>query len=253
MAIHPKARAFDTAAPDYVRGRPDYPPELLGWLTGEMGVSADTRVVDLAAGTGKFTRLLAKTGARVIAVEPVAGMRQALRAALPHVEALEGTATDIPLGDGIAAAVVCAQAFHWFANENALAEIARVLEAGGRLGLVWNVRDDRIPWVKRISAILDSRESDTPRHASGEWRRLFPSRWFGPLHESEFAHVHTGSPEDVVLARVKSVSFIAALPREGLAQVETEVRAVIDSEPELRGKREVGFPYVTRACWAGRL
>lgn len=253
MAIHPKAQAFDAAAPDYVRGRPDYPPELLGWLTGPIGISADTRVVDLAAGTGKFTRLLVKTGARVIAVEPVAGMRRALHAALPQVEVLEGMATSIPLGDGIAAAVLCAQAFHWFAHEDALAEIARVLEPGGRVGLVWNVRDDRTPWVARIGAILDRREGDTPRHATGEWRRLFPSRHFGPLHESEFVHGHTGDPEDVILARVKSVSFIAALPTDELARVEAEVRAVIDGEASLNGAREVTFPYVTRACWAERL
>ncbi|MBV8684014.1 MAG: class I SAM-dependent methyltransferase [Caulobacteraceae bacterium] len=253
MAIHPKAKAFDTAAPDYVRGRPDYPAELLTWLTGPMGISADARVVDLAAGTGKFTRLLVKTGARVIAVEPVAGMRRALRDALPQVETLKGTATAIPLGDGVAAAVLCAQAFHWFANADALTEIARVVEAGGRFGLVWNVRDDRVPWVKRISEILDSREADTPRHATGEWRRLFPSRHFGPLHETEFTHGHTGAPGDVIVARVKSVSFIAALPLKELAKVEAEVRAVIDSEAELRGKGEVTFPYVTRAYWTQRL
>ena len=252
MAIHPKAQAFDSAAPDYVRGRPDYPPELLGWLTGPMGISADTRVVDLAAGTGKFTRLLVKTGARVIAVEPVAGMRRALHDALPQVEALEGTATSMPLGDGIAAAVLSAQAFHWFANEDALAEIARVLEPGGRLGLVWNVRDDRVPWVARIGAILDSLEADTPRHATGEWRRLFPSRHFGPLHETVFSHAHTGDPEDVIIARVKSISFIAALPPDELARFETQVRAVIAGDPDLRGAREVTFPYVTRAYWAER-
>lgn len=253
MAIHPKAQAFDAAAPDYVRGRPDYPVELLDWLAGPMGISADTRLIDLAAGTGKFTRLLVKTGARVIAVEPVAGMRRALHAALPQVEVLEGTATSIPLGDEIAAAVLCAQAFHWFANEDALAEIARVLEPGGRLGLVWNVRDDRVPWVARVSAVLDRRESDTPRHASGEWRRLFPSRHFGPLQETELVHGHTGDPEDVIVARVKSVSFIAALAPDDLARVEAEVREVIDSEPDLRGARQVTFPYVTHAGWAERL
>jgi SAM-dependent methyltransferase len=253
MAIHPKAQAFDTAAPDYVRGRPDYPPKLLEWLTGPMGISADTRVVDLAAGTGKFTRLLLQTGARVIAVEPVAGMRQQLQAALPQVEALDGTATAMPLGDEIAAAVVCAQAFHWFAREEALAEIARVLEPGGRLGLVWNDRDERTAWVARIGAILSRREANTPRQASGEWRRLFPSRHFGPLHEIELTHSHTGAPEDVIVARVKSVSFIAALPADELAQVEAEVRAVIDSEPDLRDAREISFPYVTHVYWAERL
>ncbi|HEY2048178.1 MAG TPA: class I SAM-dependent methyltransferase, partial [Caulobacteraceae bacterium] len=193
-----------------------------------------------------------KTGARIIAIEPVAGMRRALHAALPQVEALEGTATSIPLGDEIAAAVLSAQAFHWFANEDALAEIARVLEPGARLGLVWNVRDDRVPWVARIGAILDALEADTPRHATGEWRRLFPGRHFGALHETVFPHGHTGDPEDVIIARVKSISFIAALPADKLARVEAEIRAIIESDPDLRGAREVTFPYVTRAYWAER-
>jgi SAM-dependent methyltransferase len=253
MALLPGALSFDAAAPDYVQGRPDYPPALLDWLRDEIGLGPGVTAVDLGAGTGKFTRLVLRTGAKVIAVEPVEGMRAALNAALPDVTALQGSATEIPLADSSVQAVVCAQAFHWFATAEALAEIRRVLAPGGRLGLVWNTRDDRVPWVARIGALSDAYEGDTPRHTSGAWRSVFPAEGFGPLHEAHFEHGHTGDPEDVIIARIRSTSFIAALPPEAWARLEARVRAVIADEPPLRGATTVTFPYRTSAHWTRRV
>ncbi|PLZ02586.1 SAM-dependent methyltransferase [Burkholderia sp. WAC0059] len=241
-----------TAAGHYVRGRPDYPPEIDGWLRDTLGLRAGQTVVDLGAGTGKFTRRLLDTGARAIAVEPVAAMRERLRGTLPEVEALEGTAQTMPLPDASVDVVVCAQSFHWFANAEALAGIRRVLKPGGRLGLVWNLRDARIGWVARLDAIVNSREGDTPRYYSGAWRRAFPFDGFGPLHEQHFSIGHTGSPEDVIVARVKSTSFIAALPPDEQARIDDEVRALIASEPELSGRPVVTVPYETAAFHAIR-
>jgi SAM-dependent methyltransferase len=253
MDILPGARAFETAASDYVRGRPDYPPAILDWLRDEIALGPAATVADLGAGTGKFTRRLLRTGARVIAVEPVGGMRQALTAGLPDVEAVEGTATAIPLPDESLQAVVCAQAFHWFATPAAMAEIRRVLAPGGKLGLVWNNRDERVRWVARLGSILDAYQGDTPRQASGAWRKVFPADGFGPLHEARFSHTHTGDPEDVLIARVRSTSFIAALPPDEWTKVEAKVRAVIAETSELRDAREVTVPYVTDAFWTQRI
>ncbi len=119
--------------------------------------------MDLGAGTGKFTRLLARTGARVVAVEPVDAMRAQLAEALPQVQALAGSAQSIPLANGFADALVCAQAFHWFATVEALEEMRRVLTAEGRLGLVWNVRDESLDWVAEITRIITPYEGDAPR------------------------------------------------------------------------------------------
>jgi SAM-dependent methyltransferase len=253
MPLHPRAEAFDTAAPDYVRGRPDYPPALLDWLRDEIGLGPGASAADLGAGTGKFTRLLLQTGARVVAIEPVRGMREALTAAFPDLDVREGLAAAMPLEAESVQAVVCAQAFHWFATAKAMAEIRRVLAPGGRLALVWNTRDSRVPWVARIGEILDTHEGDTPRHADGAWRSVFPAEGFGPLHEALFAYGHTGDPEDVIIARVRSTSFIAALPPNALAAVEAQLRTVIADEPNLRDSTEVTFPYVTGAFWAEKL
>jgi SAM-dependent methyltransferase len=244
------AVGFGAAADDYVRGRPDYPPEIAGWLRDRLGLHPGATVVDLGAGTGKFTPYLVATGARVIAVEPVAQMLARLSAALPGVEAVAGNASSIPFPDASADAVACAQAFHWFANAEALAEIHRVLKPGGRLGLVWNARDDRVGWVARIDRIVNRAGEDAPRYRSGAWRAAFPARGFGPLREEHFVHGHVGDPEDVIVNRAKSTSFIASLAPEERAKVVDEIRAAIASEPELRGKGVVTVPYETAAFWA---
>lgn len=252
MSLHHAAQAYTGAADTYVKGRPDYPPEVAAWLRDDVGLGPDGTVVDLGAGTGKFTPRLVATGARVIAVEPVAAMLAKLSSALPGVTALEGTATAIPLADASVDAVVCAQAFHWFATQDALREIHRVLKPGGRLGLVWNMRDARVPWVARLDAIVNAHEGDTPRYYTGAWRAVFPFEGFGPFVERHFAQGHAGAPEDVILNRVRSTSFIAALPEGERAKVDAQLRALIASEPALAGRAEVTVPYETAAFVATR-
>ena len=127
--VHSAAlRGFSEEAEKYARGRPDYPDEILDWLRTKLELSAGKTAVDLGAGTGKFTRLLVQTGAGIVAVEPVGAMREQLIRALPGVQAVAGTAQDMPLGSASADALTCAQSFHWFATEEALVEIHRVLK-----------------------------------------------------------------------------------------------------------------------------
>ncbi|MEW6641309.1 MAG: methyltransferase domain-containing protein [Pseudomonadota bacterium] len=244
---HAAKEGFAARADHYVRGRPDYPAAIAPWLTGRLGLRAGTTVLDLGAGTGKFTAYLANTGARVVAIEPVAEMRSRLTQTLPDVDARAGTAEAIPLPDASVDVVTCAQAFHWFATPAALDEIRRVLKPSGRLGLIWNVRDESVPWIAALTRIINPYEGDAPRYASGAWRRVFPHVGFGPLHEDVFRHGHTGSPEDVIINRVRSTSFIAALPADEEAKVVAQLRALIAAEPSLAGKDEVTVPYSTSA------
>ena len=111
-------------------------------------------MLDLAAGTGKLTRLLAEGGADVVAVEPVAAMRAVLAEAMPEITVLDGTAETIPLGPASVDAVTVAQAFHWFDAEAALAEIHRVLRRGGGLGLIWNAMDSSPEWVAVLKELV---------------------------------------------------------------------------------------------------
>ena len=239
------ARGYAKSVQAFVRGRPEYPEALVGWLRQGIGLAPGKVALDLGAGTGKLTKRLVATGARVIAVEPVPEMLAALSAALPQVEAHRASAAELPLPDRSVDAVVCAQAFHWFASAAALDEIHRVLKPGGWLGLIWNVQDERIDWVARLAVIISPYEAGVPRYRHGEWRHHFPHAGFGPLEELHFPHVHRGPAEEVIVERILSVSFIAALPREDHDRVAAELRALVASHPELRGKKEVTLPYVT--------
>jgi len=241
------AEGYTAKAEAYIRGRPEYPAEVQDWLRDDLALKAGKTVLDLGAGTGKFLPHLSATGALVIAVEPVPAMRAQLIERNPGIEAKPGTAEQIPLPDGAVDAIVCAQAFHWFANSAALAEIHRVLKLGGALGLIWNVRDESVAWVAALTRIMAPYEAGTPRYHTKEWRRLFPAEGFGPLRERHFPYAHTGPAEQVILDRILSVSFIAALPPAGQNGVAAQIQALIAATPELAGNGEVAFPYDTAA------
>ena len=251
--IHDAAQGFQSAATAYDRGRPDYPAQVSGWLRDNLGITPGKTVLDLGAGTGKFTQRLVTTGATVIAVEPVDAMREKLTASLPQVQALSGTAETIPLPDASVDAVVCAQAFHWFATKAALVEISRVLRPGGKLGLIWNMRDESRPWVAELTAIIQPHEGDAPRAYKGTWKAAFPVAMLTPLVEERFDHGHTGSPEDVIVSRTLSTSFIAKLPQAEQDAVAARLRTLIATRPDLSGRAEVTYPYVTFAYSATRI
>ena len=145
-----RSLSFGAEAAAYERGRPSYPPEAIDWL-----LPPDARdVLDLGAGTGKLTTRLVERGLDVVAVDPIPEMLELLSNSLPDTPALLGTAEEIPLPDDSVDAVLVAQAWHWFDPERAVKEVARVLRPGGRLGLVWNTRDERLGWVKDLGRII---------------------------------------------------------------------------------------------------
>ncbi|EIK73338.1 methyltransferase domain protein [Pseudomonas synxantha BG33R] len=252
--VHTSAQqGFSTQAVTYAQGRPDYPRQLTGWLADALGIDAQSTVVDLGAGTGKFTRLLCSLAPTVIAVEPVAAMGAQLSKLLPDVRLLDGTAESIPLASASVDALVCAQAFHWFSTRAALAEIHRVLKPKGCLGLVWNVRDESVDWVAAITEIITPYEGDTPRFHTGHWRVPFTGEYFRAPQKTCFAYHHVGSPQEVIMDRFLSVSFIAALPAAQKATVTAQLRTLIDTHPALRGRDTVAFPYQTQAYQCERL
>jgi SAM-dependent methyltransferase len=227
MSVHPDVAGFGTSADAYERGRPDYPSAGVDWIFEQAGLGPGSVVVDLAAGTGKLTRALIGRGARVTAVEPVPEMRMQLRAALPGVEATDGTADDMGLPGNWADCVTVAQAFHWFATDKALAEIARVLRPHGHLALIWNQRDLEQHLQAELSRIVGPYRQDTPSHASGEWRPVIDaSTLFDAPLEFHVPHVQVAS-RSMLVDRAASTSFIARLPAEERAALLAEVAALV--------------------------
>jgi SAM-dependent methyltransferase len=246
------ARGFALATQAYEEGRPTYPAKVAERLERELHLKPGRVVLDLAAGTGKLTALLVGTGASVVAVEPVTEMRAVLERALPGVAAYAGTAEAIPLADASVDAVTVGQAFHWFRGEAALAEIHRVLREDGGLGLVWNVRNESVPWVARLTEIMEPHRGDAPAYRTGAWREAFQrTALFGLLSHAEVRHVHRLTPEAVV-ARVASVSFVAVLPEPKRRRLLGEVRELLATDPRTRGRAEVELPYRTDVYWAKR-
>jgi SAM-dependent methyltransferase len=224
----------------YERARPDYPAGGVEWLRERLGLGPGRTVVDLAAGTGKLTRMLVPTGATVIAIEPVDEMRAQLERAVPDAQALAGVAERMPLPDDSADAVTAAQAFHWFASDESLDEIARVLRPSGALGLIWNTRDEADPLQKRISELIEPKRGDEQTHVGEGWRAVVDRHpRFGPVEERHFSHEQVLDTDDLV-ERVRSVSFVAVLP-------EPEQAEVLDRVRELAGEGPVRLPYVTKA------
>ncbi|TDR71420.1 class I SAM-dependent methyltransferase [Paludibacterium purpuratum] len=246
--IHQAASCgFGQGADIYERGRPDYPDALHAWLHDRLSIAPGKQVLELGAGTGKFTKLLHGTEATVQALEPVAAMRAQLKQQLPNIATLDGRAEAIPLPDQTVDVVVCAQAFHWFANVDALHEIRRVLKPSGRLGLIWNVRDEQCDWVREITALITPFEVGVPRFHTGEWRQPFTQGIFSLPEPDCFTHAHTGSPEQVIVDRTMSVSFIAALPQAQREQVRRQLHELIERHPHLAGRTSISFPYRTEA------
>jgi len=214
-----RATSFGGVAGAYERARPGYPDAAVRWLTGE----EPTDVVDLGAGTGKLTRSLVALGHRVTAVEPLPEMLAELRIAVPGVVAIAGSAESIPLDDRSADVVTCAQAFHWFDHGPALAEIARVLRPGGRVALVWNVRDERVPWVDELSDAMVGR-TGVDRGAAEPIER---SSLFGEVEHATFEHTQDVDREalrELVLSR----SYCAVLPDEERAPILGRVDRLFD-------------------------
>lgn len=236
------AEGFAASADAYERGRPDYPPQAIAHISDLLRLRPAVRVVDLAAGTGKFTRLLVTTGAEIVAIEPIPGMREKLLALVPQAKVLDGTAEEIPLPDRSIDGMTCAQAFHWFDGPRALREIARVLKPGATLVLVWNVRDESVPWVRDLTAILGRHQTETPHYRDRHWRQSFVGSVFSPLQSTAFSHVQRG-PQQMLFDRVASISFIAALDENARRNVLEQVRQLV------RGRETIELPYTTEIFW----
>lgn len=236
--VHEHALSFGAVADVYERGRPGYPVEAVAWLLP----SDASRVVDLGAGTGKATRVIAPLATVTIAVEPDPGMRAQLAERVPGVRVLDGSGEHIPLPDGSVDAVVAAQAWHWVEPVTASAEVARVLRPGGVLGLVWNIRDESVPWVAELTRIMQQPHEHVEQAVTPDVRAPF-----GELDHHEVPWVHE-QDRAAFVDMVASRSYISTLPVAERTDVLRWVRELLDTDPALADRDTVPVPY-TAFCF----
>ena len=231
-----QANSFGPAARTYEETRPGYPEEAVEWLVP----SGARRVLDIGAGTGKFTRLLRAEGREVIAVDPSAQMLEVLREKVDGVETLLGTAESLPLPDESVDAVTVAQAWHWVDGDRGVREIARVLKPGGVLGLIWNARDDDVTWVREFGEAIGANDAITPDSID----ELAIGAPFEPGVELALPWLqHLTRPGLLALARTRSHFLVQDQERQDLA-----LAAVAEVVTRHHGDAAaIDLPYVTRA------
>lgn len=237
MALHPLAQRFADVADAYERARPEHPPAVAGALAAELSVPAGGRVLDLGAGTGKLSGALLAAGLDVVAVEPLPQLREHLAARIGAGRVIDGVAEAIPLPDESVHAVTVADAFHWFDQPRALAEIARVLRPGGGLAVLTTVPDwEGASWAQELGTLIMELRPEHPHFDGPPWKDAV--RCAAGWGEPREVRVSTRVPArpELVADHVASMSWVAALPQDRRAQTLASVREIVmtgETPPEL--------------------
>ena len=230
MPLHPLAERFASVAGEYERGRPEYPPAVVGALAAELALGAGDPVLDLAAGTGKLTRALLAHGLDVTAVEPQAPLREVLAASVGGERVRDGLAEAIPLDDCSVAAVTVSDAFHWFEHAPALAEIARVLRPGGGLCVAWTIPGwDEASWAHELGQLIAERRPEHPGFDGPPWQDA--ARASGAWSEPREVRVTAKRPASTeqLVDHIASMSWVAALPDGERGSLLARARETIDA------------------------
>lgn len=246
-----RKQSFGSSVAEYDRTRPGFPESAVRWCLGQP--DRPLVVCDLGAGTGKLSRTLLDLGHEVVAVEPdvrmLARLRTNLHGAPGLVETLVGTAEALPLGDGSVNAVIAGQAWHWFDQDAAGRELARVLRPGGIAAALWYGYDTSVDWVDRWTRLIGvdvmpvgkaMLATDTPRFGD----------WTGPVESAVFPHAQAMSPDDLI-DRAASTSPVIALDPVDRERVLARITDLVATHPDL-ARKTVHMPYRIECFRAAR-
>lgn len=237
--------SFGSAARAYESGRPDYPREAVDWMLAPVRqYDRALRVADVGAGTGKLTRTIAETGAEVVAIDPDPDMLGALREHVHGVPTFVGTAERMPLPDASLDAMLLGQAWHWVAVAAASAEAGRVLRAGGVLGLVWNIRDESVPWVAALSRAMHGSHAERMLSADG----VRVGAPFDGLEQRTWSWTRTLT-RSALIDMVSSRSYVITASDAERGAILAEVGRLFDERRvvDAAGTEVVDLPYTTHA------
>jgi ubiquinone/menaquinone biosynthesis C-methylase UbiE len=244
-------RGFSLGAEAYERARPEYPATAVQFVARTFDLGPGKIAVDVAAGTGKWTRRLVETGATVIAVEPLPAMRQVFERSVPGIPVMPGTAEATGLPNASVDLVTVAQAFHWFSVPLALQEFRRILRPGGGLAIIWNVRKEASGWRLLSRRLLDEYRPRSYGHFSGKgWKKAFtPDSGFTRLRVWRYANeqiLDRATIED----RYRSLSFVSAMPRRRQDEFLRRLGKILDHEAARSHSNEFTIPYDGKVYWS---
>ena len=234
--------SFGSEAAAYEAGRPGYPAEAVAWmLEPAQRPGRRIRVADVGAGTGKLTRVALELGAEVVTIDPDPEMLMMLRNHVRGVPTFVGSAEDLPLPDAAVDAVVLGQAWHWVEPVAASKEVARTLRSGGVLGLIWNIRDESEPWVRRLTEAMHGSHAEEML-AEGD------PPLAQPFAAAEAKQWHWVRPitRDGLFAMARSRSYIITATPDDRAAIERNLGELFDQIGAV-GDAVIDLPYVTRA------
>jgi SAM-dependent methyltransferase len=240
--LRARGRSFGSVAGGYAALRPSYPADAVAFLLETDG--PPRRTLDVGAGTGLLTEVVRSLGNDVLAVDPSAEMLAELRDRLPGVDAVVGTAESLPVDDASVDAVIAGQAAHWFDPVPAAREIRRVLRPGGVLGLIWNTRDERVPWVAALGKALagEARGHEADQDVVDQFAEALAVA----VAVTESGIVQRVTPEEVV-GGIATRSYVAVMDEDRRAEFLTGIRQLLAEHPDTRGRQELDLPYVTTA------
>ncbi len=234
--------SFLTADPSYDEVRPGYADEAVRWIVG----SGRRFIIDLGCGPGNLSAQLTALGHAVVGVDASRSMLRGMGA--KRLAAVCGNAEAVPLRSGVADVVTAAQAFHW----QVIPEMRRLLRDGGRAGLLWNLRDESVEWVRELSKIIDSQDAmaatlgGSDQFAATISRKLGYGGLFESIEHAAFGHTQELN-EDRLVSLVASRSYVAILPEVERAELLSDVRWLCRDHPQLHGRDTFGLPYRTQA------
>lgn len=245
---------FSNRVADYVRYRPGYPPQLMAWVHGRLGVSPQARVADIGAGTGISSRMFLQAGHPVIAVEPNAAMRTAAEQWLggeAGFSAVGGSAEATGLADASVDVVSAAQAFHWFDTRAVRVEWARILRPAGLALVYWNSRLlEATPFLAGYEALLLEFGTDYSAVAERYQDDATMRAWFGDgfIEAASFPNVQR-MDFAALRGRLLSSSYAPAEGHPRHAPMLQALRVLFDRHAV---DDHIEFAYQTRA-FAGTL
>ena len=237
MALHPLAERFASVADAYERGRPEYPLAAVGALAAELRLVPSAAVLDLAAGTGKCSRALLAVGLDVVAVEPLGSLREMLASSIGAERVHNGLAEAIPLADQSVAAVTVADAFHWFDQATALAEIRRVLQPGGGLAVLAMVPDwSGASWAHELGTLLHDLRPEHPHFDGPPWQAAVRAAGGWTVPREIRVTASQATRPDQIVDYLSSMSWVAAMPEDQRVRTLEQVSDLLqagETPPEL--------------------